>query len=236
MPVYISRPEAPGTFPLVVLFMDAPGVREDLHAATRRLSEAGYLTALPDLYYRLDDGARPKPERLASGDQQEFERMGAAAQSLIDADVLADTHALLARLATDGGVDLERWGCVGFCMGGRFGLRAATEFGGAMVAGALLHPSQLVTGAPDSPHRSLSGVRGELFLGFGENDHVTPVSSIPPLREALKRSDIPHRIEIYPGAEHGFTQPSLPPYNRDAAEGAWAGTLELLGRRLNAAG
>jgi carboxymethylenebutenolidase len=220
MPAYISLPDGPGPFPLVVVYMDAPGVREDLHGATRRLNDAGYITALPDLYYRLDAGARPKPERLGSGDQQEFERMAAAAQSLGDADVLADTHAVLHLLGSDRRVDLEHWGCVGFCMGGRFGLRAAAEFGDAMVAGALLHPSQLVTDAAESPHRSLDRVRGELYLGFGENDHVTPLSTIPPLREELERNHVRYKIDVFPDADHGFTQPSGPAYNREAAEGA----------------
>jgi dienelactone hydrolase len=118
--------------------------------------------------------------------------------------------------------------CVGFCAGGRFGLRAASRFGTDVAAAALLHPSRLVTDEPDSPHRQLDAATARLYLGFGENDHVTPVSLIPPLREQLESHHVPFRIEVIPNADHGFTMPGMPAYNREAAEQAWAGTLELL--------
>ncbi len=78
-------------------------------------------------------------------------------------------------------------------------------------------------------------MRGGLYLGFGERDHVTPPSMIAPLREQLERYGIAHRIELIPDADHGFTMPGMPAYNEAAAEHAWAGTLALLGARLGGA-
>jgi carboxymethylenebutenolidase len=75
-------------------------------------------------------------------------------------------------------------------------------------------------------------VAGGLYFGFGEADHVTPVSSIPPLREQLERHGIQHRIDVLPDAEHGYTMPDRPAYNHDAAERAWAETLTLFSERL----
>jgi carboxymethylenebutenolidase len=142
---------------------------------------------------------------------------------------MEDTRLLLAMLP-------ERptgpWGCVGFCMGGRFGLRAAEELGSDLAAASLLHPARLVTDEPDSPHLAVDRITAALYLGFGEADHVTPLSSIPPLRAQLEQHGVSHRIEVLPGAEHGFTMPGRPAYNPEAAERAWAGTLELLNERL----
>jgi carboxymethylenebutenolidase len=84
--------------------------------------------------------------------------MAAAAQTLNDAEVIAYTQLMLDRLGSLQGIDAEQWGCVGFCMGGRFALLAAARFGEALAAGALLHPSRLVTGEGDSPRRSVSSV------------------------------------------------------------------------------
>jgi len=70
---------------------------------------------------------------------------------------------------------------------------------------------------------------------MGENGHVTPLSVLPTLQKELDRGHVAYRIEVMPGAEHGYTMPSMPAYNPEAAERAWAGTLELLHRRLPAA-
>jgi carboxymethylenebutenolidase len=229
MPVHVHRPNADGRSAVVVLYMDAPGIRPALHDHAERLAGAGYTAVLPDLYYQFGAADRPSPERLSAGHPEEFKRMQASASRVRDDDVLEDTTLMLEALP---GRPSGPWGCVGFCMGGRFGLRGADAFGSDLSAASLLHPSRLVTDQPDSPHLAVDRVAGALYLGFGEADHVTPVSSIPPLREQLVRHGIEHRIEVFPDADHGYTMPDRPAYNHDAAERAWAGTLELLRERL----
>jgi len=229
MPVHVSRPDADKAAPVVVLYMDAPGIRPALHGHAERLAGAGYTALLPDLYYHLDADKRPNAEKLAAGDREEFARMQEIVARMQDDAVLKDTRLLLATLPDR---PTGSWGCVGFCMGGRFGLRAAHEFGSELAAASLLHPARLVTDEPDSPHLNVDGIRGELYFGFGEADHVTPLSSIPPLREQLERHHVTHRIDVLPGAEHGYTMPGRPAYNPQAAERAWAGTLDLFGERL----
>jgi carboxymethylenebutenolidase len=228
MPVHIHRPDG-GPTPVVVLYMDAPGIRPALHAHAERLASAGYTAVLPDLYYRFGLAERPNAERLKAGDADEFKRMQGLVARVHDGDVLEDTTIMLEALPDR---PTGPWGCVGFCMGGRLGLRAAEAFGSDLPAASLLHPARLVTDQPDSPHLGVDRVAGALYLGFGGADHVTPVSSIPPLREQLERHGIPHRIDVLPDAEHGYTMPDRPAYNHAAAERAWAATLELFGERL----
>jgi carboxymethylenebutenolidase len=229
MPVYVHRPDDDGPSPIVMLYMDAPGIRPALHDHAERVARGGYTALLPDLYYPFDPAERPDPVRLAAGDQTEMGRMRALVAGVHDYDVVEDTGLLLEALPDQSG---GPWGCVGFCMGGRFGLRAAEAFGSELAAASLLHPSRLVTDEPDSPHLEVDRIVGALYLGFGEADHVTPVSSIPPLREQLERHGVDHRIDVLPDADHGYTMPDRPAYNRNAAERAWAGTLELLRRQL----
>jgi carboxymethylenebutenolidase len=229
MPVHIHRPDGAWAPAVVVLYMDAPGIRPALHEHAERLVGAGYTAVLPDLYYRFDASERPNGERLGAGDPEARGQMQALVARMNDDDVLEDTTLMLEALP-------ERaagpWGCVGFCMGGRFGLRAAEAFGTDVAAASLLHPSRIVTDQPDSPHLAVDRVGGALYLGFGEADRVTPISSIPPLREQLERHGIEHRIEVLPDADHGYTMPDRPAYNHDAAERAWSGTLEVLSRQL----
>ena len=46
-------PDGSGPFPGVILYMDAPGTREELRNMARRIAKHGYFCLLPDLYYRL---------------------------------------------------------------------------------------------------------------------------------------------------------------------------------------
>ena len=230
MPVSVHRPPDGGEGPLVVMYMDSLGIRPALHAHADRVAAAGFTVALPDLFYFVDPADLPNLDRIRAGDADEFARMGALVARMDDAAVIADTERLVSVLdrATDA------WGCVGFCMGGRYGLLAAERFGDGVAAAALLHPSRLVTDAPDSPHLAAGDIRAALYLGFGERDHVTPPSTIGPLRERLEAHSVTHRIEVMPEADHGFTMPGMPAYLEAAAEQAWAGTMALLGAALGA--
>jgi carboxymethylenebutenolidase len=227
MPVHVTRPEGGGPAPLVVMYMDSLGIRDVLHDHARRLTDAGYATALPDLFFDVPPDSRPRIERLKAGDQDEFGRMGELVASRDDQAILGDTSLIIAAVDADG-----PWGCVGFCMGARFGLLAAETFGDDVAAASLLHPSRLVTDEPDSPHLAVDRIEGALYLGLGGNDHVTPPDTLAPLRERLESNHVAYRIDILPGADHGFTMPGMPAYNEAAAEQVWGGTLALLGERL----
>ncbi len=226
MPVHIRRSDGGG--PRVILYMDAPGIRPALFGYAERLAGAGYTAILPDLYYALDPADRPNIERIEAGVPEEFERMHKAVAQVRDDAVLEDTHLMLEAVPETA----DAWACIGFCMGGRIGMRAAEAFGTDIAAASLLHPTNLVTDRPDSPHLELDRIDASLYLGFGENDSVTPLSTIPPLREKLEQAGVAHRIEILAGAEHGFTMPGRAAYNETAAEQVWAGTLSLLHERL----
>src|SRR5437899_12610370 len=52
-PSFAVCPDGSGPFPGVILYMDAPGTREELRNMARRIAKHGYFCLLPDLYYRL---------------------------------------------------------------------------------------------------------------------------------------------------------------------------------------
>ena len=53
MPSFAACPEGPGPFPGIIVYMDAPGIREELRNVARRIAKQGYFCLLPDMYYRL---------------------------------------------------------------------------------------------------------------------------------------------------------------------------------------
>ncbi len=49
---FVAHPDGNGPFPAVILYMDAPGIREELRDFARRIASQGYFCLLPDMYYR----------------------------------------------------------------------------------------------------------------------------------------------------------------------------------------
>src|SRR3954464_11852185 len=56
-------PDGAGAFPAIILYMDAPGIREELRDMARRIAKHGYFCLLPDLYYRLGTLRFDSPRR-----------------------------------------------------------------------------------------------------------------------------------------------------------------------------
>ena len=91
----------------------------------------------------------------------------------------------------------------------------------------------MVTDRPDSPHRMVGLVRGELYLGYGEKDPLTPPADVAAMREALRGTAVRHQVEIYAGATHGFVFPGRTgAYDKAHAERHWERLYELFGRNL----
>ena len=63
MPTFITHPETGGPHPVVVVYMDAPGIREELHDFARRIGTVGYYCMLPNLFYRTGGQSYPPADR-----------------------------------------------------------------------------------------------------------------------------------------------------------------------------
>src|SRR5271154_568246 len=51
-PSYVYRPSGSGPWPAVLVFMDGVGIRPAMLELGERIAKHGYLTLVPDLYYR----------------------------------------------------------------------------------------------------------------------------------------------------------------------------------------
>ena len=52
METFITHPNGDGPSPLVILYMDVWGLREELFDIARRIATVGYYCAVPDFYSR----------------------------------------------------------------------------------------------------------------------------------------------------------------------------------------
>lgn len=201
--------------PPVLVLMSAPGVIAGLLSTADRLAAAGYRALVPELYHRLGAG-------LVFDLATQRDELMDAMSSLTDDIVLADIGALLAVL--DPRVDV---GAIGFCMGGRFVVRAMAAYPDRIVAGAALHPSALLQEGDNSPHLDLARINGPLYLGFGRDDESVPPTHWRAVDEQATRHGKAVQIEVHAGAVHGYMMPG-PRYLESAAEASWTGALEAL--------
>jgi carboxymethylenebutenolidase len=225
---FISHPERGGPFPVILFYMDAPGIREELRDMARRLGTSGYYVMLPNLYYRAgvtELGALP-----SDPESPERKRMYQLMHSLNIPLVMEDTTALLAYAYGQSAANTTIVGTVGYCMSGRYAINAATHFPERVKAAASIYGTHLATDQPDSPHLAATKTKAELYFACAETDSYAPMEIIEKVRAAMQGGNA--EVEIYPDTHHGFAFPRRPVYHRDGAERHWERLLALYRRNL----
>jgi carboxymethylenebutenolidase len=227
---FIVHPEREGPHPLVVFFMDAPAIREELRDMARRIATVGYYVMLPNLYYRrgvmeLKD-LPPLPEEKAR--ERMFDLMG----SLTIKMVMDDADALLEFAGRDAACAPGKAGAVGYCMSGQYAINFAARHPERVAAAASIYGVKLVTDEPDSPHVVADKARGELYFACAETDRWAPLEMVQALDAALKEKTVRAEVELYPGTEHGFAFPQRAVYDKSAAERHWERLFSLFRRNL----
>ncbi len=223
MNTFVTHPEVPGAYPVVLFLMDAPGKREELHDMARRLSSVGYYVMLPNLYYRRVESFVMAPDRR--------EEMFGHMNSLSNAMVCDDIAALFEYAAGDSAAADGPAGCVGYCMSGPFAFAAAAAFPERIKASASLHGVRLFNDAADSPHRDAHKIQGEMYFGCAETDEWAPPEMIEGLDAYLAETGLRYQIEWYPQTHHGFVFPLREGmYHKASAERHWERLFALFRR------
>ena len=228
MQTFVVHPEENGPFPVVLFYMDAPGKREELHDMARRIAAVGYVVVLPNLYYRRVPEYVLR-QRTEAGMAEMFGHM----HSLNAASTRCDTAAMLNYVDAHPQADKTRVGAVGYCMSGPFVMWAAAQFPDRLKCIASIYGANMVTNAPDSPHLMAPKVTCEAYFACAEIDRWASRPAVEALQAALVAAGTKHRLEWYPGAEHGFAFPKREGiYNQAAAERHWERLFALFGRTL----
>ena len=197
----------------------------------RRLAAVGYLVVLPNLYYR-----RVREYFLKERTEPAMTEMFAYMATLDRGTTAGDTRALLAFVDADPAADGRRVGAVGYCMSGPLVMWAAADFPERIASIASIHGANMATEKPDSPHRMAPKIGCESYFACAEIDKWAPPADIDKLAAALRDAGTPHRIEWYPGVEHGFVFPGrVGAYDRAAAERHWERLFALFDRTLRQA-
>ena len=239
MDAYVVHPEDGQAHPLVVLFMDIWGLREELFSIARRVAAEGYYCMVPNLFHR--EGKFDLARRNAEGRTVSFDllpddlqqSMKARAERLSRQTLHADAAAVLEFCRREPVRDGPA-GSVGFCMGGREAFFAAQEFPDRFQATASLHGSRLVTDAEDSPHRLARRMRGEVYCGFAEFDRGATPAIIAEIEKSLHGiAGLTCHTQLHRGARHGYALPDRDVHDRAATESDWREIFAMFRRQLD---
>ena len=166
MNTYSVRPDDGGPLPVVLMLMDAPGVREGLREICRRIAQSGYTVLLPNLYYRTArefvlGATRDHPDAEAN-----LKKMFGMVASIPNAKVAADVGAVLDLLPSLGDAKPGKIGLVGYCMSGAFVTAAAARHPDRIACFASYYGTRLITDKPElaAPDAGRDQGRGLLLL------------------------------------------------------------------------
>lgn len=218
MPALVAEP-GQGSGPGILLMHEIFGITGYIRRRATALAEAGYVTIVPDLYWRLGEGVvidEAGEGALEAGlDYRQRLDFGAA----VDDAVAAFEH------LDEMEESLGHGGVLGFCLGAGIAFGVAVH---ADPATAVLYYGSDIPGQLPRAHE----VRCPALFHWGGDDAYVPTESREAVAAAFDgRTDV--EAHVYPGASHAFDNDASPMFSRpDQAAQAWQRTLDFLARTL----
>jgi carboxymethylenebutenolidase len=225
-----------GSYPGVLIWTDAFGLRPAFRDMAKRLAAEGYSVLVPNPFYRV-------AKAPVFGDVSKFDfqnptdraKLGPLMGSINAAGAAEkDAAAHIAFLDAQKQVDARRKiGTQGYCMGGPLIVRTAAAQPNRVGAAASFHGGALVTDKSDSPHLLAPKIKARMYFGIAANDDKQQPDAKDKLKEAFALAKVMAEIEVYPQSQHGWCVPDMPPqsgnpiYNKPDAERAWDKLLAL---------
>jgi carboxymethylenebutenolidase len=225
-----------GSFPAVLVWPDAFGLRPALRDIGKRLAAEGYSVLVPNPFYRVAKApVIADPSSFSFSNPTDRAKLQPLMGSVNAAGAAErDATAYIAFLDAQPQVTTaKKVGTQGYCMGGPLVVRTAAAVSNRIGAGASFHGGGLVTANPDSPHLLAPKIKARMYFGIAANDDKSQPDAKDKLREAFAAANVPAEIEVY-GSLHGWCIPDMPKaadgatiYNRPDAEKAWAKLIAL---------
>lgn len=229
----VFHPAGRGTWPGVIFFPDALGLRPVFRDMGRRMAAEGYAVLVPNPFYRTAK-APVLPDNFNFANPEDRAKLGPLLAPLTADAVKSDSIDYVAFLdAHAASNQRKKVGVVGYCMGGPMTMRAAAAAPTRVGAACSFHGGGLVTDKPDSPHLLIPAMKANYYFGIAANDDATDPAAKDKLREACTAAKVPAEIKVYGGSRHGWCVKGNPTvYNEPLAEIAWANMLALYKRSL----
>lgn len=203
-PAFWAHPQHGGPFPCLILLHDDRGLTAHMRSLVHRFAQVGYYVVAPDLF----EGHNPTTDAEANMLERYYTQSG------VD-KVAAALHALESHHKSNKKMAVLGW-----------------DYGGTLVYDITVHRADVMAaisfyGDPSPYFGKFDQAHCPILAIFGARDHIIARHENQ-LREELIRTGKPHEVIVYPDAEHGFYNETLPTYHPEAAEDAWQQTLAFL--------
>lgn len=210
MESFFVKPEGAGPSPGLVVIHEIFGLNDNIRDIASRFADYGYAALAVDLFSN-----RSRALCMVQLIQ------GMLFRPLNNA-MLSDLHSTFEFLKTQPGVDANRIGAVGFCMGGGYALQMAVTTNGIKVASTFY-------GAVPKPLEAF--VRSCPIVGsYPEKDFT--VQGARQLDAVLEKHIIPHDIKFYEDTQHSFFNRQRTPFEVEASQDAWQRMLSFFAEHL----
>jgi carboxymethylenebutenolidase len=211
MDSFFVKPDGPGPFPGLVVIHEAFGLNDNIRGIASRFAEQGYAALAVDLFsnrnrvlcmLQLMHGMMFRP---------------------LNNSAVADLKSTITFLQGRPGVDPQRIGAVGFCMGGGYALQLAVTEKGMKAASAFYGavPRPLEAFAQSCP--VIGSYPGKDFTVKGARE----------LDAVLEKNNVPHDIKFYENTQHSFFNRQRTPFEVEASKDAWQRMLSFFSEHLS---
>jgi len=210
---YLARPANGGEErPAIIVIHEWWGLNDNIRQMTERLAGEGYVALAVDLYQgesATEVRAAMQLSQALSANLEQGDRNLRAAWDYLEESAGA-----------------PRIAAIGWCLGGRWTLRAALQFPDELAAAVIYY------GSVRAEEAELATLQMPILGIFAGLDRVVPVRQVEQFAATMEELGKPLELHMYPDADHAFANPSGGVYDAAAAEDAWQRTVDFLARTL----
>jgi carboxymethylenebutenolidase len=226
---------ATGSFPGVLIWTDAFGLRPAMRNIGKRIAAEGYSVLVPNPFYRVAKSpVFDDISHFSFANPDDAKKLGPLMGSINAAgNAEKDATAFIAWLDAQSQVNKsKKIGTQGYCMGGPLVVKTAAALSNRVGAGGSFHGGGLVTDKPDSPHLLASKIKARMYFGIAANDDMRQPDAKDKLKASFAEAKVPAEIEVY-SSKHGWCVADMPAdaagpiYNMTDAEKAWGKLVAL---------
>jgi dienelactone hydrolase len=179
-----------GKRPGVLLLHRRDGMTDLTRKNTEMVAKLGYVAFAPDIFGKA---IRPKDvkEMIEQSAIYNKDRPLMRARAQAGFDVLRQNPM----------VDPARLAMVGYCFGGTVAVELA-EVGVPVLGAVAIHGS-----FRDHAPEAASNIKGRFLILHGAEDPIAPLDEVNKLIKDFRAAKVDWQMELYGGAEHGFSTP-----------------------------
>jgi dienelactone hydrolase len=198
-----------GKRPGVLLVHRRDGMTDFTRKHAEMIAKLGYVVFAADIFGK---GVLPKdiPEMQVETAKYNKDRLLMRARAQAGLDTLRQNSM----------VDPSRIAVIGYCFGGVVA-QELSHTGAPVVGTVVVHGSfrGFTPGAAKN-------IKGRVLILHGAEDPIAPLSELDLAIKELRQTQVDWQLELYSGADHGFTTPDTPANDR-ANVRAWAATQKF---------